>query len=60
LAGVVGYDGAEDRVVREEFFFFKKSSKELLPVGASLAGSARKGIKVFCFFFSKKKAFLSS
>jgi hypothetical protein len=57
---VVGYDGAEDRVVREEFFFFKKSSKELLPVGASLAGSARKGIKVFCFFFSKKKAFLSS
>jgi len=37
----------------------KKRSKKLLPVGVYLAGSVRKGIKVFWFFFSKKNRFLS-
>jgi len=32
----------------------KKRSKKLLTVGTHLAGSVRKGIKVFWFFFSKK------
>jgi len=36
----------------------KKRSKKLLPSGACLAGSARKGIKVFWFFFSKKNILL--
>jgi len=36
----------------------KKSSKKLLTLGARLSGSARKGAKVFCFFFSKKNVFL--
>jgi hypothetical protein len=39
-------------------FFFEKRTKKLLLFGARLAGGARKGIKVFCFFFSKKKTFL--
>jgi len=38
--------------------FLKKRSKKLLTRGARLDGSARKGKKVFCFFFSKKKSFL--
>jgi hypothetical protein len=37
--------------------FLKKRSKKLLTVGASLAGSVRQRVKVFCFFFSKKKVF---
>jgi hypothetical protein len=32
----------------------KKRSKKLLILGARLAGNARKGVKVFWFFFSKK------
>jgi len=32
----------------------KKRSKKLLTLGAGLAGSVRKGKKVFWFFFSKK------
>jgi hypothetical protein len=35
----------------------KKRSKKLLPIAARLAGSARKGTKVFWFFFSKKNIF---
>jgi hypothetical protein len=36
----------------------KKRSKKLLPFGARLSGSVRKGIKVFWFFFSKKNILL--
>jgi hypothetical protein len=36
----------------------KKRSKKLLFLGARLAGSVRKGIKVFWFSFSKKNALL--
>jgi len=36
----------------------KKRSKKLLFLGVYLAGSVRKGKKVFWFFFSKKNAFL--
>jgi hypothetical protein len=42
---------------KERSSFLKKRSKRLLIIGARLAGSARKGTKVFCFFFSKKKTF---
>jgi len=35
----------------------KKRSKKLLAVDARLAGSARQGMKVFWFFFSKKNTF---
>jgi hypothetical protein len=40
---------------QEKSSFLKKRSKRLLIIGARLAGRARKGTKVFCFFFSKKK-----
>jgi hypothetical protein len=37
----------------------KKRTKKRLDFGARRAGSVRQGAKVFCFFFSKKKAFLA-
>jgi hypothetical protein len=43
--------------MKKDSSFLKKRSKKLLPVGARLPGSARKGIKVFWFFFSKKNIF---
>jgi len=46
--------------IKEGCSFLKKRTKKLLFVGARLSGSARQGINVFCFFFSKKKALLSS
>jgi hypothetical protein len=51
--------------VRKAFFFEKKNQKTSIPFGARVQGKPThtrepKGIKVFCFFFSKKKAFLAS
>jgi len=43
--------------MKKDSSFLKKRSKKLLPVGPHLPGSARKGIKVFWFFFSKKNLF---
>jgi hypothetical protein len=41
--------------------FLKKRTKKLLNPGPSLSGEAEaKRAKVFCFFFSKKKCFLSN
>jgi hypothetical protein len=37
--------------------FLKKRSKKLLPNGARLAGSARKGLKFFGSFFQKSTSF---
>jgi hypothetical protein len=43
------------------FFFEKKNQKTFVTVVADLSGeSAPAPIKAFCFFFSKKKAFLES
>jgi hypothetical protein len=40
--------------------FLKKRTKKLLRVGPSVSGEAEaKHANVFCFFFSKKKTFLS-
>jgi hypothetical protein len=46
-------------------FFFDKKNKKLLPGGAGVtsgtytSGHDGAGAKVFCFLFSKKKAFLT-
>jgi len=40
------------------FFFEKKNQKTFDPFGAPQSHRARKSVKVFCFFFSKKKSFL--
>jgi hypothetical protein len=51
------------RVVKNACSFLKKGTKKLLPVrmraGSVLfaSGDEGAGAKVFCFFFSKKKAF---
>ena len=42
------------------FFFEKKNQKTFASWRARLIGHPPKGIKVFCFFFSKKKCFLFS
>jgi len=39
-------------------FFFEKKNQKTFTLGARLAGSARKGTKVFWFFFSKKNILL--
>jgi hypothetical protein len=40
-------------------FFFEKKNQKTLATWPSHSGQAEPGlIKVFCFFFSKKKAFL--
>jgi hypothetical protein len=40
--------------------FLKKRSKKLLDIRPSLSGeAAARHVKVFCFFFSKKKSFLA-
>jgi hypothetical protein len=44
---------------KKDCSFLKKRTKKLLTLGARLAGSVGKGIKVFCFFFSKGRPFLS-
>ena len=45
---------------RKQFFFEKKNQKTFECAVADLSGkSATAEIKAFCFFFSKKKAFLS-
>jgi len=41
-------------------FFFEKKNQKTFVRCRGLVTSARKDIKVFCFFFSKKKAFLPS
>jgi hypothetical protein len=45
---------------RKDSSFLKKRSKKLLPLGARIAGSVGKVIKVFWFFFSKKNTFFLS
>jgi hypothetical protein len=43
---------------RKVFFFEKKKQKTFGPFGFGLSGQARLNVaEVFCFFFSKKKAF---
>ena len=49
-------DGALREGISKAFFFEKKRAKNLT-LGTHLAGSVRKGIKVFWFFFSKKNLF---
>ncbi len=45
---------------RKDSSFLKKRSKRLYESGLSLSGKAEAKLKkVFCFFFSKKKIFLS-
>jgi hypothetical protein len=44
---------------RKVFFFEKKNQKTFMSLGAEME-RPRQQTKVFCFFFSKKKAFLSS
>jgi hypothetical protein len=46
---------------QESAAFLKKSSKERLPILRSecVGNTESKWIKVFCFFFSKKKRFLT-
>jgi hypothetical protein len=45
---------------KQESSFLKKRSKKLLHSGYSLSReAAARQIKVFCFFFSKKKSFPS-
>jgi hypothetical protein len=39
--------------------FLKKRTKKLLLLGSIFLGDYGKRIKVFCFFFSKKKYFLA-
>jgi hypothetical protein len=51
--------------VRKAFFFEKKNQKTFIPFGARVPENIThtrepKRVKVFCFFFSKKKAFLAS
>jgi len=41
----------------ESSSFLKKRTKKLLIAVADLSQAPPKDIKVFCFFFSKKKAF---
>jgi len=41
------------------FFFEKKNQKTFMSLGAAME-RPRQQTKVFCFFFSKKKSFLSS
>jgi len=43
---------------RKQFFFEKKNQKTFIHLGGWSVWRARKGSKVFCFFFSKKKFFL--
>jgi hypothetical protein len=43
---------------RKAFFFEKKKQKTFVPPQLSHPRSATKEVKVFCFFFSKKKALL--
>jgi hypothetical protein len=43
---------------RKKFFFEKKNQKTFFPL-RTLPASYAPSPKVFCFFFSKKKAFLA-
>jgi hypothetical protein len=47
------------RVRRKPFFFEKKNQKTFGPYGFPVRNTLQEA-KVFCFFFSKKKAFLAS
>jgi len=40
-------------------FFFEKKTKKLSDIGVRLPEGRDSDSKVFCFFFSKKKSFLS-
>ncbi len=55
----MGKNFPEQTKARKAFFFEKKKQKIFLPVGGSSADPATAESKVFCFFFSKKKAFLA-
>jgi len=55
LAGKVGnFKGVKEK----ECSFLKKRTKKLLLAVADLFPVSTQDIKVFCFFFSKKKTFL--
>jgi hypothetical protein len=46
---------------RKRFFFEKKNQKTFISLGPLYPEMPQpKGSKVFCFFFSKKKTFLSA
>jgi hypothetical protein len=55
---MVAWWRALDQVAMEEsMFFFEEKNQKTLNPGLSLSGKAEaKNPKVFCFFFSKKKA----
>jgi hypothetical protein len=63
--GAAGGTGGEANVMREGkslLFLKKKKQKDfysLMPWQAVAGSDGVKGTKVFCFFFSKKKTFLS-
>jgi hypothetical protein len=44
---------------RTAFLFARKKQETFASSGAYLAGDGAEAIKVFCFFFSKKKALLA-
>jgi hypothetical protein len=46
------------REVRKQFFFEKKNQKTFIHWAELYDWRARQVVKVFCFFFSKKKSFL--
>jgi hypothetical protein len=54
LAGIFGVLYGSKR-----FFFEKKNQKTFDRLHARLPHDVRPGPKVFCFFFSKKKTFLT-
>jgi hypothetical protein len=50
--------GMRLRLEGSVFFFEKKNQKTFATLGRAFPGRQKpKGTKVFCFFFSKKKAF---
>jgi hypothetical protein len=50
------------QVPKQAVLFFKKKPKNFCSLGDApvVSGALTNGVKVFCFFFSKKKYFLSS
>jgi hypothetical protein len=63
LGGVIGTHAgeADDRGhEKESMFFFEKKNQKLLLLAQASSNRSPLGTQVFCFFFSKKKAFLSS
>jgi hypothetical protein len=46
--------------VEKQFFFEKKNQKTFARCRGAIPSTCAKNIKVFCFFFSKKKSFFFS